>query len=93
MSIALNPDLEDRITLKVKSGRYRSPAEVIQASLDLLEARDAVSQNTSGPQARPLWESVTELGQEISPEVWSEVPADLSRNLDQHLYGNPKTQG
>lgn len=92
MSIALNSDLEDRIILKVKSGRYRSPAEVIQASLDLLEERDAASQNTSAPQVRPLWESVTELGKEIPPDVWSEVPADLSRNLDRHLYGNSKTQ-
>ena len=34
MAILLNPDLEQRIAAKVKSGEYESPAAVVQKSLD-----------------------------------------------------------
>jgi Arc/MetJ-type ribon-helix-helix transcriptional regulator len=87
MAITLNPDLERRITVKVQSGQYLSPAEVIQASLELLEARDAAFQKVPDLEARPVWETVSDLGQEISEEEWAQVPSDLARNLDRHLYG------
>jgi putative addiction module CopG family antidote len=90
MSIALNPDLEHRIIVKVQSGRYQSPAEVIQASLELLEARDAVVEKTSGQETPPVWETVTRLGEEVSQEEWSQVPSDLARNPDRYLYGTSK---
>ena len=87
MGITLSPDLERRITVKVQSGQYLSPAEVIQASLELLEAWDAALQKASVSEARPVWETVSDLGQEISEEEWAQVPSDLARNLDRHLYG------
>jgi putative addiction module CopG family antidote len=93
MSIRLNPDLERRITAKVKSGRYQSPAEVVQASLELLEARDAAVQKVPDVVARPVWETVAELGQEVSQEEWAQVPSDLARDLDRHLYGAAKIAG
>lgn len=40
MSITLKPDLEKLVQEKVRSGAYRSPEEVIQASLSLLDSRD-----------------------------------------------------
>jgi putative addiction module CopG family antidote len=91
MSIMLNPDLEPRITAKVQSGHYQSPAEVVQASLELLEARDAAVRKVSDLVARPVWETVSELGQEVSQEEWAQVPSDLARDLDRHLYGAAKT--
>lgn len=91
MSIALNPELEHRIAVKVQSGRYQSPSEVIQESLELLEARDASAQKNSEPQSPPIWETVAHLGEEISVEEWIKIPPDLARNLDRHLYGSTKT--
>jgi putative addiction module CopG family antidote len=90
MSILLNPDLEHRIAVKVKSGRYRSPAEVIQEGLNLLEARDAATQSSAAPSSIPLWEAIAGIGQKLSAEEWAPVPADLARNVDHHLYGSPK---
>ena len=91
MSIALNPELEHRIAIKVQSGLYQSPSEVIQESLELLEARDATAQKDSGQEFLPIWETVAHLGEEISAEEWAKVPPDLARNLDRHLYGSTKT--
>jgi putative addiction module CopG family antidote len=93
MGIILNPDLERRITVKVQSGRYHSPAEVVQASLELLEARDAAVQTAPDLETRPVWETVAGLGQEISQEEWAQVPSDLARDLDRHLYGASKIAG
>lgn len=93
MSIKLNPDLERRITVKVQSGRYQSPVEVVEASLELLEARDAAVEKVLDVAARPVWETVAELGQEVSQEEWAQVPSDLERDLDRHLYGAAKIAG
>lgn len=90
MSILLNPDIEHRIALKVESGRYRSPAEVIQEGLDLLEARDAATQTSVAPTPIPLWEAIANLGQKLSAEEWAPVPGDLARNVDHYLYGSSK---
>jgi Arc/MetJ-type ribon-helix-helix transcriptional regulator len=86
MRIALNADLEHRIVVKVESGRYGSPAEVIQASLELLEARDAALAGDPGQGGRPVWETVAALGQEISEAEWGQVPSDLAQDVDRHLY-------
>ncbi|HEY6847870.1 MAG TPA: type II toxin-antitoxin system ParD family antitoxin [Terracidiphilus sp.] len=93
MGITLNSDLERRITVKVQSSRYHSPTEVIQVSLRLLEARDAAVQKAADLEARPVWDTVADLGQEISQEEWAQVPSDLARDLDRHLYGTSKIAG
>ncbi len=89
MSILLNPELEQRIAAKVESGRYRSPGEVIEDGLDLLDARDVVPQAPAA-QNEPIWETIVKLGQKLSAEEWSQVPTDLAKNLDHYLYGAPK---
>jgi Arc/MetJ-type ribon-helix-helix transcriptional regulator len=86
MSILLNPELEHRIAAKVQSGRYRSPADVIEDGLDLLEARDAVAQTPTEQNEPPIWETIVRLGQKASAEEWSQAPADLAGNLDHYLY-------
>ncbi len=90
MGILLNPDLEQRIAIKVQSGRYRSPAEVIQEGLDLLEARDADQRTPAAQNEAPVWETIVSLGEKLSAEEWAQVPADLARNVDHYLYESPK---
>ena len=40
--------------------------------------------------ARPIWETLAELGESVPAEVWDRVPEDLSKNLDRYLYDKPK---
>ncbi len=90
MDIQINAELEHRIVAKVQSGRYGSPAEVIQEGLDLLEARDASSPASSIPDANSVWKTIVRLGLEVPEEEWSRLPPDLSSNVDHYLYGSPK---
>lgn len=90
MGILLDPELEHRIAIKVRSGRYGSPIEVIQEGLELLEARDAVEQTPAAQSEPPIWETIVSLGEKLSAEEWAQVPADLARNADHYLYGSPK---
>jgi Arc/MetJ-type ribon-helix-helix transcriptional regulator len=87
----LNAELEQRIAVKVQSGRYHSPAEVIQEGLDLLEARDFAPQTFAAQDETPIWETIIKIGQSIPEEAWEGIPTDLARNLDHYLYGSPKT--
>jgi putative addiction module CopG family antidote len=90
MGILLNSELENRIAAKVQSGRYGSPAEVIQEGLDLLEARDAALPKRAAEDANPVWKTIALLGQEVPEEEWSQVPIDLASNVDHYLYESPK---
>lgn len=90
MTIPLNPDLEQRIASKVKSGRYPSPVEAIQESLDLLKARDAAMHVATPSGETPVWEAIVNLGHQVPEEEWAQIPNDLARNVDHYLYGSPK---
>ena len=91
MSIVLNnPELELRIARKMESGFYQSADEVIERSLDLLEARDNGRQSREVKDDRPIWEIIAEIGRSVPDEAWEDVPTDLSKNLDHYLYGAPK---
>jgi Arc/MetJ-type ribon-helix-helix transcriptional regulator len=90
VSILLDSDLEHRIAAKVESGRYRSPIEVIQEGLDLLDARDSTTQTPPAQNEDSISEIFARMGQQIPMEEWSKVPTDLSKNLDHYLYGSPK---
>jgi Arc/MetJ-type ribon-helix-helix transcriptional regulator len=90
MNILLNPELEQRINVKVQSGRYRSPAEVIEEGLDLLEAREIAPPTLVPPNESPIWETIAEIGKKIPEEEWAGIPTDLARNLEHYLYGSPK---
>jgi putative addiction module CopG family antidote len=89
MGIVLEPELEHRIAAKVQSGRYQSPAEVIQEGLDLLEARDAANSLAAGNE-RPIWETIVEIGRQVPEVEWAKIPTDFSQNVDHYLYGAPK---
>jgi Arc/MetJ-type ribon-helix-helix transcriptional regulator len=94
MGIPLNPELERRITEKVSSGRYKSADELIEKSLDLLDAQHpagagAVDAEDTG-RTEPIWERVIRLGERIPDEAWADVPTDLSKNWEFYRYGAPK---
>ena len=40
--------------------------------------------------ARPIWETISELGQAIPADEWCKVPTDLALNLEHYLYGDAK---
>jgi antitoxin ParD1/3/4 len=40
MKIALTPEMEELIRQKVANGRYESPADVVEAAVQLLDAED-----------------------------------------------------
>lgn len=39
--------------------------------------------------ARPIWETVAEIGAQISDKDWERVPNDSSINFKNYLYGAP----
>ena len=39
--------------------------------------------------ARPIWETVVEIGAQISDEDWEKVPDDSSINFKNYPYGAP----
>jgi len=41
--------------------------------------------------ARPVWESISEIGAQVPEEEWDQVPTDLSKELDRYLYGNSRS--
>ena len=46
---------------------------------------------TSQPKVspRPIWETVAEIGAQISDKDWEKVPDDSSINFKNYLYGAP----
>jgi hypothetical protein len=40
----------------------------------------------------PVWEVVSRLGSEAPPGTWDDVPSDLSRRVDEYVYGSPRTE-
>jgi putative addiction module CopG family antidote len=90
MAIVLKPELEQRIARQVESGRYHSADEVVQKSLDLLEAKDAATTEASQESTASVWELARRIRSQIPDEAFESVPADLSVNHDHYLYRTPK---
>jgi len=42
------------------------------------------------PNARPVWESIVELGASVPDAEWAKVPGDAAQNLDRYLYGTER---
>lgn len=43
--------------------------------------------------ARPIWETISELGRSVPENEWAAVPTDLAAHLDHYLHGQPKGGG
>lgn len=56
--------------------------------VDDLARRAANPEDEYDDSARPLWQSVVDLGASLPPEDWDRLPTDLAANLDHYLYGS-----
>jgi Arc/MetJ-type ribon-helix-helix transcriptional regulator len=91
MKISLSPDLERLIAEKVSRGRYRSADEVVREGLELLQERENETRrppSNGNPNLAAAFESIAS---DVPYEDWESIPAGLSKNLDQHLYGGRKS--
>jgi len=46
----------------------------------------------SSSTAQLTWEQIVEIGTQVPPQEWEQVPSDLSKNLKHYLYGEPLVQ-
>jgi Arc/MetJ-type ribon-helix-helix transcriptional regulator len=93
MPISFNAELERRILQQVESGRYSSPSQVVEEGLDLIELREKAPKQSQPNEVRgdaSIWEEIAQIGEAVPAEAWSEVPTDLSKQVDHYLYGAPK---
>lgn len=42
--------------------------------------------------AKPIWETLAELGESVPEEVWDAVPPDLAKRLDHYLYSSNEAE-
>jgi hypothetical protein len=52
----------------------------------------AIGEVEFDPNARPIWETLAEIGAQVPAKEWARVPRDLSEHLDHYLYGTPKDE-
>ncbi len=52
-------------------------------------AETPLAAKTEDAGERPIWETVAELGSQISDAEWEEVPDDSSINYKHYLHGTP----
>ena len=70
-----------RVEFAGSSGKVRRIVAVQEVSIQSL---GEIPYDSS---ARPIWETVVELGASVPTEEWAKVPRDLSKRLDSYLYG------
>jgi len=99
MTITLPKDLEGSVRAEVLSGRFASEsdlvAEAVRAYLGEHRPGVAVGEPLEAGErepdsSKPIWEVVEEENRSIPPEVWNDLPADLSAQHDHYIYGAPK---
>jgi hypothetical protein len=49
----------------------------------------AADEEAFDPNARPIWDVAADIAAQVPDSEWDKVPADLSKNVDHHLYGSP----
>jgi putative addiction module CopG family antidote len=96
MTIHLPEDLEQFVAQKVANGRFASADEAITEAVRLLRQAEAqvaapaaalAGEETAG---EPVWQRVLDLMKDVPDEVFDQIPADASAQLDHYLYGTPK---
>jgi hypothetical protein len=68
------------------SGKIKRIATVDALTVESAEARQPVAG------AKPIWDTIVELGASIPEEEWAKVPRDAAKNLHHYLYGAPKQE-
>lgn len=61
------------------------PSDKIEEVISFVESIEL-----RGEPAKTLWEKIREITSDVPDELWAELPADGSENLDHYLYGAPK---
>jgi hypothetical protein len=101
VTVTFSPDQEELVTnalkdhrtcrLQVKGKGEFSPQGKLLRVREVEGLRlQPVGERLYDPHARPIEEILAELASEIPEEEWKRLPADLTDNLDHHLYGWPK---
>ncbi len=57
---------------------------------EILEIVESKTLLAAAKDARPIWEVIAEISNEIPDEEWEKLPSDGSVNHDHYLYGAPK---
>ena len=91
MTIFLSPDVERLIAEKVNSGRYQSADEVVREGLGLLQERENEARRPPSNGEVGFTAAFEIISHDVPEKDWESVPADLSKNVDHHLYGSRKT--
>jgi Arc/MetJ-type ribon-helix-helix transcriptional regulator len=95
MTIHLPPEIERSIQAAVHNGHFASVDDAMTeaASLLLEQLRQKQTQAKpvdAAPRHKPIWEEFEEIAASIPQEVWAQIPADSSEQLDHYIYGTPK---
>jgi hypothetical protein len=80
----MESDLEKKLSSKIAT----LSAKDKEAVLEYVESR--IARGTEKEGARPIWEVIAEISEEIPIEEWEKLPSDGSVNHDHYLYGAPK---
>lgn len=100
MTIQVPKDIENSIQIAVSRGLFASvddamteAARLLLRSLDCKgDAGSASDEHVTSPK-KPIWEQFQEISARVPPEVWDDVPTDLSEEHDHYVYGTPKRNG
>ncbi len=99
MTIHLPEALESFLHARVSRGAYPSIDEAVADAVRRLmrdvaatEPGEGLSAPETGtsPAHKPIWEEFEEISRTIPPEVWDDLPTDLSEQHDHYIYGGPK---
>lgn len=101
VKVTFSPEQEDLVTtalhdhrtirLHVKGRGESSPQGNLLRVTQVEELRlHPLEESPYDPTARSIQDVLGELAAEIPTEDWNRLPADLTDNLDQYLYGTPK---
>jgi Arc/MetJ-type ribon-helix-helix transcriptional regulator len=94
MNVPLSELWQQFIRAKVRAGQFASEAEVIEASLRLMEDQGRPPGAEAGtapvPARKPIWERVDEMTGSIPEEEFLKLPADGAEQHDHYIYGTSK---
>ena len=82
----------DLATLRFDGERFRGRALDVECTQERMayrilapeSARNGAQFDESTP---PIWEQLVSIGASAVPGTWDEVPTDLSKRIDQFVYG------
>src|SRR5947209_10450414 len=99
MTVHLPDELERYLRGQIANGRFASAEEAISEAVRLLRQAEPARLSAPGEPAQqdnataapdPAWRRVLEVMQDLPDEVFDQIPADSSAQLDHYLYGSPK---